>query len=353
MFAALVALSFALSGISSEKGPVIAAKESVVDLGDVYQGDTKSTSFTIENQGDTPLGLLRVVPKCGCTIPKLKLPATGEEKSIPMLLTGAPFLELAPNEKCEITVQFHSSGQPLRQIQKEITIDSTDPKQPHLKLTLKINLLRVAFSQPEVLQLGKVMRGTEAARFVEIWPGDGVNFDIARVLPIEHVETKVTKTDVEGRPRFRIDVKLLGTAPVGDLSKTLQIETSIATAPPVRIAIFALVHPPVVVETGNRFNSNAIDFGVLDVGKGASHTIEITNGRPEVPYVPTAVSFDSAIAKLLSATIEEVVAGSHYRVKILVDPAIDLKFFKGLAKVASEHPEAKELVIPFQGLLKK
>lgn len=353
MFAILLAIACALPTLEDRKGPVIGAKSEVVDLGDVFQGDTKSTSFTIENRGDEKLGLLRVVPKCGCTIPKLRLPATGEEIAIPMLLTGAPFLELAPGEQCEITVQFNSSGQPLRQIQKEIHVDSTDPNHGRFTLTLKINLLRVAHSKPEVLQLGRIMRGAEVERFVEVWPGEGVEFDIARVAPIEHVETKVTKTELDGRPRFRIDLKLLGTAPLGDFTKTLQIETSIATAPPIKIPMFALIHPAVVVETGNRFNSSAVDFGVLQAGIGGSATFEITNGKPDIPYEPKTVTFDSSIANHLSATIEEVEKGVRYRVKVAVDPALDLKFWKGTIKVASDHAEAKELIVPFQGLIKK
>jgi hypothetical protein len=353
MFAVLLALACSLIPNLEGKGPVIAAKETTVDLGDVYQGDTKTTSFTIENKGDAPLGLLRVVPKCGCTIPKLRLPATGEERAIPMLLTGAPFLELAPGEQCEITVQFNSTGQPLRRIQKEIDVESTDPNQRHFKLVLKINLLRVAHSKPEVLQLGKIMRGTTVSRSIEVWPGEGVTFDIARVAPIEHFATEVTRLERDGRPLYRIDLELLATAPLGDLSKTQLIETSIATAPPVKIPIFALVHPPVVVETGNRFNSSAVDFGVLEPGKGGSATFEITNGRPEVPYLPTAVAFDSPAAAHLSAAIEEIEKGVRYRVKVAVDPAIDLRFFKGTIKVAGDHPEAKELIVPFQGLVKK
>jgi hypothetical protein len=219
---------------------------------------------------------------------------------------------------------------------------------------LKINLLRVANFEPTMLQLGRVMHGDSAEATIDVWPGEGVDFDIAKISPIDHVETSFeTKEDPPGHKRFHLKVKLLATAPIGDFNKTLAIETSLKTAPVVKIPMFALVVPTVRVETGNQFNTSAVDFGVLEAGAGGDRTFEIVNGRPETPYVPKDVKIDSSVAGSLKATIEEVKAGADYRVRITVDKSLKQKFFKGTFKISSDHPEAQEIVVPFQGLIKQ
>jgi hypothetical protein len=97
----------------------------------------------------------------------------------------------------------------------------------------------------------------------------------------------------------------------------------------------------------------AIDFGGLEAGKGCEKTFEIVNGKPTVPYVPKEVKIDSPVAGSLQTTIEEVKAGERYKIHVTVDKALKQKFFKGTFKIVSDHPEAQELVVPFQGLIKQ
>jgi Protein of unknown function (DUF1573) len=346
----VVALSFAFASVSGSK---LGTSTPEVDIGDVFQGDTKRATFVVENQGDAPLGLMRVIPRCGCTVAKVRVTATGEEKAIPLIAGIEPFVTLGAGAQCEILVDFNSSGQPLRNIQKEISVECDDPKQPRLLLVLKVNVLRVAHHEPAALQLGKVMHGTEKKSFVEVWPGEGVKFEIAKILPIEHVTTEVKATDLpDGRKRYHIDVTVLASAPIGDFTKTLQIETTMPNAPAVKVPIFCLVQPTVVVATGNRFNSSALDFGVVKAGEGATATFELKNGRPATPYVPLDIKIDSTVADLLSTRIEEVEAGVLYRVHVTADKKLVQRFFKGTLEVKSEHPEAAKIVVPFQGLVK-
>jgi len=283
----------------------------------------------------------------------LRLPETGEEVKIPMIVGDRPFLSLAPGKKCEINVTFNSAGQGGNEITKPIHVESNDPDTPSYELTLKINLKRIAFYEPQAVQLGGVTIGDTKQATITVRPGPGVSFDIAKIAPVEHVafETKDSAL-ADGRKEFAITVTLLSTAPVGAFNRTLQIETSIATAPKIKIPIFADVKPAISIDTGNPFNRSMLDLGVLKPGEAHNKTFEITNLRPELPYAPTGIEIDSTVAKQLKATFESTDGGKKIVVTLALDASLSQKFFKGTLKIRSEHPQAQLIEVPFQGLMK-
>lgn len=336
-----------------KNSPDISSPQPVIDIGDVFQGESKSTTFVIENKGTAELGLLRVVPKCGCTIPTLRLPDTGEEMKIPMIVGDRPFLTLAPGKKCEINVTFNSAGQGGNEITKPIHVESNDPDTPSYELTLKINLKRIAFYEPQAVQLGSVTIGDTKQATITVRPGPGVSFDIAKIAPVEHLAFETQDSAMaDGRKEFAITVTLLSSAPIGAFNRTLQIETSIPTAPKIKIPIFADVKPAIRIDTGNPFNSSMLDLGVMKPGEAHRKTFEITNLRPERPYAPTSIEIDSTVAKQLKATFESADGGTKILVTLEIDATLSQKFFKGTLKIHSEHSEARLIEVPFQGLMK-
>ncbi len=68
----LTALVLSLSALSAQqKQAVISAKETVYDFGEIKEADGKvAHTFVIENTGDAPLVLTRVIASCGCTTPE-------------------------------------------------------------------------------------------------------------------------------------------------------------------------------------------------------------------------------------------------------------------------------------------
>lgn len=92
IFAAiLVATSMAFA----QKKAVISVEESAYDFGVIKEANGKvSHTFTVENTGDMPLVITRVIASCGCTTPQW------------------PKQPIPPKEKAEIKVTFDPAGRP-------------------------------------------------------------------------------------------------------------------------------------------------------------------------------------------------------------------------------------------------
>ena len=65
-------LIFSFSTIyAQQKRAVLSVKESTFDFGEIKEKDGKvSHTFIVENKGDSPLILTRVIASCGCTTPE-------------------------------------------------------------------------------------------------------------------------------------------------------------------------------------------------------------------------------------------------------------------------------------------
>ncbi len=56
---------------AQQKQAVLSTKESTFDFGEINEADGKvSHTFIIENKGNSPLILTRVIASCGCTTPE-------------------------------------------------------------------------------------------------------------------------------------------------------------------------------------------------------------------------------------------------------------------------------------------
>ena len=92
------------------------------DFGDMKQGDKKSTTFTLTNNGKSDLIIRHVRSSCGCT-------AVAPSKSV-----------VAPGESAPINVTFDSRGKRGRQ-SKSITVITNDPKNPTTTLRISSNVI--------------------------------------------------------------------------------------------------------------------------------------------------------------------------------------------------------------------
>ena len=98
--------------------PVITFEKTTHDFGKINEADGRvTTTFTLKNEGMTPLVLSNVRASCGCTTPRW---------------THEP---IEPGEKGEIIVTYNPSGRPGR-FQKTITVTS-NATEPTTKLYIK------------------------------------------------------------------------------------------------------------------------------------------------------------------------------------------------------------------------
>lgn len=115
----LAALLISICTISAqEKQAVISTKETTYDFGTIKEADGKvAHTFVIENSGDGPLVMTRVIASCGCTTPEW---------------TKEP---IAPGKTGNVKITYNPAGRPGAFV-KTISIYSNGKKGSYI-LTIK------------------------------------------------------------------------------------------------------------------------------------------------------------------------------------------------------------------------
>lgn len=104
------------------KAPVANFEPKTHDFGEMKQGDKRTHTFTLKNDGKSELIIRRVRSSCGCT-------AVAPAKKI-----------IAPGETAPVKVTFDSRGKRGRQ-SKSITVITNDPKNPTTTLRISSNVV--------------------------------------------------------------------------------------------------------------------------------------------------------------------------------------------------------------------
>lgn len=115
-------MSLVLSSISTVSGskikdPDINVEEWIWNFGTIEQRQTIKHKFIIQNRGEADLIINAVRSTCACTA-----------------VLSTPNL-IKPGEKAEIEVSFYSDYRAGR-VTKHVYVDSNDPDQPWIKLTI-------------------------------------------------------------------------------------------------------------------------------------------------------------------------------------------------------------------------
>ncbi len=115
----LTAMLLSVGSLSAqEKQAVISAKETIFDFGTIKEGAGKVVhTFVIENTGNGPLVMTRVIASCGCTTPEW---------------TKEP---IAPGKTGDVNITYNPAGRPGPFV-KTISIYSNGKKGSYI-LTIK------------------------------------------------------------------------------------------------------------------------------------------------------------------------------------------------------------------------
>ena len=115
---AAAAMGLAGEAPAGEPSPRIEFTEAAFDFGTMYQNEEVTHLFTFRNVGKALLKIGKVKSSCGCT-------AAMPEKR-----------ELGPGEKTNLKVTFRSGAMRDRVV-KHVYIDSNDPVEPRVTLTIE------------------------------------------------------------------------------------------------------------------------------------------------------------------------------------------------------------------------
>jgi hypothetical protein len=111
--------------------------------------ETVVHSFVVKNSGDTPLAISRVKASCGCTAVK----------------SGAKSLQ--PGESTTIEARFTLKGRRGKQ-QKSITVESSDPATPRLRLWLKGEVVVDVAVEPRYLNFRQMHKDSVVTQNVSL-----------------------------------------------------------------------------------------------------------------------------------------------------------------------------------------
>jgi hypothetical protein len=332
----------------------IYSPEPSVDFGEILQGEVKPHTFTIGNRGKEPIEVRSVNPTCGCTVAFLKT-KSGEVIDPKKLPLGKALHTLAPDETCEVSIEFNSAGQPTHQLEKIIMVISSDDKQPALRLSLRANVVMPLALEPNLLQFGELVKGEE-----KTVSATGV---LSRVenLEITGWEQKPEWIDVKtelittpaNQKAIRFDVTIKGTAPLGYQSTTLVANTTDAKLKSIRVPIYANIKSQVVFDSGSANNKEKLDFQVIKFGEERTRSLTIKNLNPAVPYVVTGVDVESAHKDKLKVDIVTITEGVEYRIDVTTAKDLDAKYFRGNLKIKANHADTPEKLITLLGWVRK
>jgi hypothetical protein len=330
-------------------GPRITSDQPFLNLGDLLLGAERTVSFPLRNAGTQPLVIRRIETTCGCTLARM-LDATGEPIGT-ALASASPILHtLAPGDRCTVEMKFVSAGQAETRLRKQTKIVSNDPNQPEFVLEIEVNLMKAFTVEPASVVFGEIVRGETPSKDVRVVPD--VNMAAVELSGFADVPAWIDPTLSKVDGGWNVTLRVRTDAPIGYLQPTLRVLTSDATFSSVPIQVAITVKSPVVFDTGDASRREVLDFGPVAAGSTHERTIEVKNTSTELVRL-SAVKVDSKRADAITAVLETVEEGRHYRIKVTLKAPADAKSLRGSLEVTSDSPLLPVKILPFQAWIAK
>jgi thiol-disulfide isomerase/thioredoxin len=284
---------------SEVKGPhpVIKADDTTHDFGAVWVGPPLKHAFKIKNEGDAPLEISKVKPSCGCTV------------------AGDYPKKLDPGQEGEFPFSMMSTK--LRgTFEKGITISSSDPVTPELRLKLKGEVKRYVDVVPTSANFGKITSQEPQERVVNITNNRD---EPLKLTLVPSTDSKFKYDLVEKTPGKQFDLHVTAAPPFeeGTLKSTLTINTNVEDQKDIQVEVLATVparlevQPAVVTLTRARSEGAPVE--------GLSRVIKFTNYGKTPTKVLEATVDDPAV----TVSVTERKAGEAYTIQVQMPAGYD------------------------------
>jgi hypothetical protein len=303
--------------------PRLVFSESVFDFGKVEQGAQVNHLFRFTNQGGQDLRIESVKTSCGCTAAVISSEVIG------------------PGQEGTISATFDTtrfSGEKA----KSVSVYSNDPSQPVTTLTLQGEITVEVEIDPPQLYLGRVRRGEETVRSVDVLYDASKSISITKVENSSPVLTVRTQ-DIEqqGRKGKKLIVSLKKDAPLGRLNDEIKVTTTSEKRPLIEIPVFGSIEGDLVVAPPQ------VSFGVVRRGEGKTQEISIKS-RASTPIHIVNVSSSNVDIEPTLTTIKD---GEEYKLTLSAKNDSKAGRIQGEVKVVTDHPDEKVLTIPLYGMV--
>ena len=267
--------------------PKIVCDEPEFDFGEKRNDEKVEHEFVIKNAGDGQLLINKVRTTCGCTV------AQPEKK------------ELQPGESTKIKATLTLANRQGPQT-KNITVESNDPENPVLTLTLKGVATSPIIIEPRTLNLGySIMEDLVDEKVIEVKSNlPDLTFNITNVDMTNLPQFKAEVETVEPGKYYKIKVKQTEKVEPGTtLSKNFTIQTdatipgkdandpSVATLRNIQVSVYGRflgevdVSPEVISFRVNNDDPEAKTQQYLRIKEGREKGLKITEVIPPTPDI--------------------------------------------------------------------
>ena len=221
MAAFLITAGVSLAASVSDSAQKLVCSQPVYDFGEApYRANIRRT-FILKNEGDLPLEIKQILPDQGCAVS-------------PVSQT-----RLAPGEETRLSVEFPLYGRSGPQL-KTITVESDDPEQPKMTLTLKGTAVEEVVIDPPQLEFRVLQTGSAATGTVRVALYTGHSFTIGKI-ECSHPQVAARSEVVEEGKSYRIIVTTRPPLPPGSLRSGVRIETDDPRHPSLNVSVSGIV----------------------------------------------------------------------------------------------------------------
>ncbi|MBI3247739.1 MAG: DUF1573 domain-containing protein [Deltaproteobacteria bacterium] len=311
------------SAAAAPTAPRLVFGEPLFDFGKVEQGALVNHLFRFTNQGEQDLRIESVKTPCGCTAAVISSEV------------------ISPGQEGTISATFdttHFTGESA----KSISVYSNDPAQSVITLTLQGEILVEVVVDPAQVYLGRVRRGEELVRSVDVL------YDASKPISITKIENSspflaVEAQDLEkpGQKGKKLLVTLKKNVPLGRLSDEIHVTTTSEKRPRVDIPVFGSIEGDLVMAPPQ------VSFGLVRNGEGKSQEISIKNRAANPVHIVEVRSSNADVVATL-ATIKD---GEEYKLTVSAKNDSQAGRIEGEVQLMTDHPTEKILSLPLYGMV--
>lgn len=211
----------------TNQAPAIVCDQPSYDFGTMESSQTVTHDYVIVNKGNATLEISQARPSCGCTV------ASISTKSVP------------PGGETRITAQLNLAGR-MGQQHKTITVESNDPKQPQLTLTLQGNIGDAVSVQPNQVTFGQIGAEGVNTREVTISSGNGQPLKVLTADSSSPNFTAELQTREEGKT-YAVIVATKGPLVPGSLNAAIHVTTDNPSKQQFDIPVAAIITGDLIV----------------------------------------------------------------------------------------------------------
>ena len=303
-------------------GPRIQVDKPDHDFGTIPQQAVLEHVLKICNTGDETLKITKVRSSCGCTV------ANADK-------------EIAPGECGEVKVTFKSQNF-TKTVHKNVTLQTNDPENKTVKLTITANVLADIVCTPLIVDFKRFNRGDKPESTVRISSPRGKKFSIVDAKPSkDYIQAKVIEPE-EGKDDYVVKIGIVGIPPTGAFRGSVTISTDLDKKRSLTVTVRGYVRSRTDIIPRKLF------FGIVGDGQTPKRDILIRANSWDGLKVEKVEAPD-----MLNVTTEEITEGKEWRVSVQLNGPFESKMFRERIRIYINDPQMRKIELKVQAILRK